>query len=78
MEGVGMKVYIVFHFTSESQCPPDTTDVAGVFSTKEKARACMEKYTKGVLAELKDTGTSISYSCGDWFHDYYYEEHEVE
>jgi len=72
------KVYIAFRYASESQCPPDTTEVIGVFSTPKAARACIEKYTKGVLAELKDTGTSISYSAGGWYNDYYYEEHEVE
>lgn len=74
-----MKVYIAFRYSSESQCPPDITEVIGVFDSEEKARKCIEKCTTDIrkFKSTKDEGNSISYSCGDWYNEYYYQCHEV-
>lgn len=75
------RVYVVMGFSSESQCPPDTTDVIGVFSTPEAAKACIDRASEHLKKwgrRVETTDTSISGSIGDWYYEYYYEEFELD
>ena len=74
-----MKIYIAIRFISESQCPPDSTEIIDVFSTKEKARKCIEEESEHVREygrNYKDSGDSICGSIGDFYYEYYIEEKE--
>lgn len=76
-----MKVYVALSYTGESQCDA-TTDVDAVFTTKEAARSYIEKkaeYLKDkYMYDYKDTGNSISASCGNWSYDHYFIEVELD
>ena len=54
-----MKVYIAFRYSSESQCPPDTTEIIGVFDSEEKARKCIEECTTDIR-KFKSTKDKFS------------------